>query len=77
MRGFEYQMRAMEFLKEEGVSFHAALMAPGADRDMMGALEKRLRAIDRRLVADLETEEVTLYPHVRRRLGKVGISDWG
>ena len=72
-KGFEYQMRALENLQAAGVSFHPALMAPGADRRMMARLEERLRAIDPGLPAELEAEEMTLYPHVKKRLARLGL----
>ena len=69
--GFEYQMRALENLRDAGSSFHPALMAPGATAEQEGALVERLRGIDKGLVRDLETEEVTMYPHVRRRCAEL------
>lgn len=66
---FKYQLQALENLLNHNVSTHAAL-APLA-RENEKALEEKLAAIDPRLPAELEYEELLLYPSVKQRINEL------
>ena len=67
--GFEYQLKALEILRDKRVSFNIAVISPKNDkRD----LYKKLTELGLDKVM-LEEEEIKLYPQVRKRLDKEGI----
>jgi uncharacterized Fe-S cluster-containing radical SAM superfamily protein len=66
--GFDLQLKALEYLLAEGVSFHPSVMAAFSSAENLKKLCSSLGVIDKSLVENLEIEELILYPHVRRRL---------
>jgi len=70
---FEYQLKALGSLLNEGIEAHAsAMLSFSTGRSIRGLID-RLGEMDRRLAADLEEEYVILYPSVRERLRRAGI----
>jgi len=67
--GFEYQIRALENLQGEKVSFNIAFVSTRKDKQ---ELFQKLRdmGLDKIMV---EEEEINLYPQVKQRLEKEGI----
>lgn len=71
---FELQLRALENLADEGVSAHPAVMLSfSSERNLRGLLE-RLRGIEPAYARRLEEEYVFLYPHVKERLRRAGLT---
>lgn len=67
--GFEYQLKALEILRDKRVSFNIAVISPKNDkRDLYKKLTDM--GLDKVM---LEEEEIKLYPQVRKRLDKEGI----
>ena len=71
---FELQLRALENLLDAGVSCHPAVMLSFSSKKSIEDLISRLEEIDQVLVEEFEEEYVFLYPHVRERLRKAGIT---
>ena len=69
--GYDYQMKALDTLRNSTVSFNIALVSRREDKHLF---YERLRekGLDTIMV---EEEEITLYPQVRKRLEKEGIID--
>lgn len=67
---FDYQLRALAYLKKYNMKFHPAVMTFS---EGIEELKERLRSIDEELPRQLEIEELILFPHVRKGLEKVGI----
>lgn len=67
--GFEYQLKALENLRDEKLRFNIAIVS--IDKDKQGFLN-RLTEMDLGNVM-IEEEEIILYPLVRNRLKKEGI----
>jgi uncharacterized Fe-S cluster-containing radical SAM superfamily protein len=68
-KGFEYQIKALENLRDERVGFNIALVS---------AKNEKKQLFDRLAEMGLgnimvEEEKITLYPHVRKRLDKEGL----
>jgi uncharacterized Fe-S cluster-containing radical SAM superfamily protein len=70
---FALQLEALKNLLDSGVSCHPAIMVSFSSEGSLSDLTQRLRAIDKGLVPELEIEELILYPHVTKRLKKLGI----
>jgi uncharacterized Fe-S cluster-containing radical SAM superfamily protein len=70
---FALQLEALKNLLDSGVSCHPAIMVSFSSEESLSDLTQRLRAIDKGLVPELEIEELILYPHVTKRLKKLGI----
>jgi uncharacterized Fe-S cluster-containing radical SAM superfamily protein len=67
--GFEYQVKALEYLRDEHVSFNIAIVSiQGNNKDLL----TRLAELDLGRIM-VEEEEIKLYPLVRKRLEKEGI----
>ena len=68
-KGFEYQIKALENLRDERVGFNIALVsAKNEKKQLFGRLnEMGLGDIM------VEEEEIKLYPPVRKRLDKEGL----
>jgi len=64
--GFEYQLKALEHLRDESLSFNIALVSI---RQNNHELFNRLREMDLDRVM-IEEEEIKLYPQVKKRLDK-------
>jgi len=67
--GYEYQIRALENLRDERISFNIALVSTRKDRQ---ALFQKLQDMGLGRIM-VEEEEITLYPQVRQRLEKEGL----
>jgi len=65
--GFGLQIRALEYLVEEGVHCHPAVMTCFSTRQACELLSSRLGSIDA-YFKNMEEEELILYPAVRQRL---------
>jgi uncharacterized Fe-S cluster-containing radical SAM superfamily protein len=69
---FRLQLKALEFLFDNDVSSHPAVLVDLVEKENLMALRKRLREIDESLADELEFESLILYPHVVRRLKQAG-----
>jgi uncharacterized Fe-S cluster-containing radical SAM superfamily protein len=66
-KGFEYQIKAIENLKEENIRFNIALVTIKKDyQDFINKFND----------IDIEIEDIILYPKVRKRLDKEGITSY-
>jgi uncharacterized Fe-S cluster-containing radical SAM superfamily protein len=72
-QAFELQLSALKNLLDSGVSCHPAVMVSFSSEESLRDLSKRLMEIEKGLVSELEIEELILYPHVIKRLKKLGI----
>ena len=70
--GFTLQLKALESLLEEGVDCFPAIMSNFSSKDDMDKLRQRLERM-RPDFANLEEEEVILYPFVVDHLEKAGL----
>ena len=70
---FGLQLKALENLLNAGVSCHPAVMLSFSPKEGLQGLLKRLEAIDKSLLKQVEEEYVFLYPHVVERLRRAGI----
>ncbi len=70
---FELQLSALKNLLDFGVSCHPAVMVSFSSEESLRDLNGRLMEIDKGLASELEIEELILYPHVTKRLKKLGI----
>jgi uncharacterized Fe-S cluster-containing radical SAM superfamily protein len=64
-KGFEYQLRSLQYLREKDISFNIAVVSTDAQKKQR--LFKKLKEMDLGEVM-VEEEEIKLYPLVRRRL---------
>jgi uncharacterized Fe-S cluster-containing radical SAM superfamily protein len=71
--GFDYQLKALEHLVEEGVDCFPAVMADFSSHDEIKKLKRRLKEI-RPDFEDFEEEELILYPFVLDHIQKAGLS---
>jgi len=71
--GFLLQLKALQNLVKENVKCHVAVMVSFSPENSQQRLVERLRAIDPKLVQELETEELILYPNVRTKVRKHGL----
>jgi len=67
-KGFEYQMKALENLKDENIRFNIAIVTIKNNKNFYSKLADR----DLEQIM-IEKEEIILYPKVRKRLEKEGI----
>lgn len=72
-KAFEYQLKALANLLDEGVPTHPAVMLSFSEPAGVKELISKLREIDERLVKELEPEYVFLYPHVVKLMNKYGL----
>ncbi|MEM3736732.1 MAG: radical SAM protein [Candidatus Bathyarchaeia archaeon] len=70
---FDLQLNALKNLLDASVQCHPAVMLSFSSEDNFEALKEKIRAIDAKLVGEVEEEYVFLYPHVAERLRKSGI----
>jgi len=68
--GFRLQLKALENLVEAGVKCHPAVMASFSKEKSLGQLIQQLENISQKLGDNLETEELILYPSVKRKIRK-------
>ncbi len=71
--GFEYQINALQFLREYQMSFNIALVS--GNRQKKQCLFQRLKVMNLEEVM-VEEEEITLYPLVRKRLHDARLLDY-
>ena len=69
--GFDLQLKAIENLVRHGVDCHPACMISFSSPENLDALRRRLKAIHPNF-GDFEAEELIPYPHVVKRLKKMG-----
>jgi uncharacterized Fe-S cluster-containing radical SAM superfamily protein len=67
--GFKYQLKALKYLRDVGVSFNIALVSIQKNQNL---LLNRLREMDLEQIM-IEKEEIKLYPQVKKRLNREGI----
>jgi uncharacterized Fe-S cluster-containing radical SAM superfamily protein len=70
--GFGYQLKALEYLVDEGVDCFPAVMANFSSQEEITKLRQRLKEI-RPDFEDFEEEELILYPFVEENLKRAGI----
>ena len=66
--GFTLQLKALENLLREGVRCHPAVMVSFSTKESVEQLTERLKIIDSGLAGNLESEELILYPKVKRKI---------
>jgi len=71
--GFNYQLKALEHLVEEGVDCFPAVMANFSSQEEIKKLRQKLKGI-RTDFEDFEEEELILYPFVLDHIQKAGLS---
>jgi uncharacterized Fe-S cluster-containing radical SAM superfamily protein len=71
--GFLMQLKALQNLVRENVQCHPAVMVSFSPRNSLQRLVERIRAIDPKLVEELEVEELILYPSVQRKVRRHGL----
>jgi len=71
--GFRLQLKALENLMKAGVECHPAVMASFSQENSLRQFVQRLGSISQRLVDNLETEELILYPKVKRKVLQYGL----
>lgn len=70
-KAFQLQLNALKNLQGAGVSCHPAVISIVKD---LNGLKERLAAINPKFASSLEKEELILYPAVKKRLEKEGIT---
>ena len=71
-KGFEHQLKALEYLKNKGMSFNIALVSV---RKSKQSLFNKLKEMGLGNVM-IEEEKIMLYPSVKHRLKKAGILEY-
>jgi len=71
---FGLQLKALENLADCNVPAHPAAMLSFSSRENLSRLLERLRQITPAYVKEFEEEHVFLYPHVKNRLEKAGLT---
>lgn len=71
---FELQLNALKHLADHSVPAHPAAMLSFSSRENISRLIKRLDEIDSVYAREFEEEYVFLYPHVKDRLKRAGIT---
>jgi len=71
---FGLQLKALENLADYNVPAHPAAMLSFSSRKNLSRLLERLKWIDPAYVREFEEEYVFLYPHVKNRLKKAGLT---
>jgi len=66
--GFRLQLKALENLIKAGVECHPAVMASFSQEKSLEQLTQKLGNISQKLSDNLETEELILYPSVKRKI---------
>jgi uncharacterized Fe-S cluster-containing radical SAM superfamily protein len=65
--GFEYQLKALQYLQDAHINFNIAVVSPNHDKKQ--TLFQRLKEMNLENIR-IEEEEITLYPLVKNRLQK-------
>jgi uncharacterized Fe-S cluster-containing radical SAM superfamily protein len=71
--GFELQLRSLRNLIEAGAKCHPSVMISFSTKKSFNNLMERLNRIDSDLTAQVEIEELILYPHVVKRIQRYGL----
>ena len=71
--GFRLQLKALENLEKANVKCHPAIMTSFSQEKNLKQLMQQLGKISQRLSDNLETEELILYPSVKRKILKHGV----
>jgi uncharacterized Fe-S cluster-containing radical SAM superfamily protein len=71
--GFELQLRSLKNLVEAGAKCHPSVMISFSRKGSFNDLMGRLKRIDPDLAAQVEMEELILYPHVVKRIRRYGL----
>jgi len=71
--GFRLQLKALENLVKTGVSCHPAVMTSFSHENNLKQLVQQLKSISQKLADNLETEELILYPSVKRKIQRHGL----
>lgn len=71
--GFRLQLKAIENLVKAGVECHSAVMTSFSQENSLKQLAQQLGSISQRFTHNLETEELILYPKVRRKVLQYGL----
>jgi len=71
--GFRLQLKALENLIKASVKCHPAVMTSFSQENNLKQLIQRLGSISQKLGDNLETEELILYPSVKRKILKHGL----
>jgi uncharacterized Fe-S cluster-containing radical SAM superfamily protein len=71
--GFELQLRSLKNLIEAGVKCHPSVMTSFSKKESFHNLIEKLEQIDANLAAQVEIEELILYPHVVKRIQRYGL----
>lgn len=72
-KGFEYQLKALDYLRNKGMSFNIAVVSTSAEKKQH--LFRQLQESGMGNVI-IEEEEITLYPMVRKRLAQEHLLDY-
>jgi uncharacterized Fe-S cluster-containing radical SAM superfamily protein len=70
--GFNYQLKALEILKEKGLNFNIAVVTLKKDKK---DLYEKLQKMNLEKIM-IEEEEIKLYPQVKKRLKKEGLLNY-
>jgi len=71
--GFRLQLKALKNLLKAGAKCHPAVMTSFSQENSLKQLTQQLGSINQRLVDNLETEELILYPKVKRKVLQHGL----
>jgi uncharacterized Fe-S cluster-containing radical SAM superfamily protein len=71
--GFELQLRSLKNLIQAGVKCHPSVMTSFSRKESFHNLIEKLQQIDADLAAQVEIEELILYPHVVKRIQRYGL----
>ncbi|MCJ7571738.1 MAG: radical SAM protein [Candidatus Thermoplasmatota archaeon] len=71
-KGFNYQLKSLEYLKDKALNFNIAVVSLKNDKK---ELYEKLQEMGLGKIM-IEDEEITLYPQVERRLKKEGLIDY-
>jgi hypothetical protein len=67
-------LKSLENLVKTEVSCHPSVMVSFSKPENIRKLKERLAAIAPHLKKEMEIEELILYPHVIKRIGKTGLN---
>jgi uncharacterized Fe-S cluster-containing radical SAM superfamily protein len=70
---FHLQLKALEFLVDNKIPCHPAVLIDLVEKENLDKLKERLKLIKKSFVDELEFETLIPYPHVIRRLERAGI----
>jgi len=71
--GFRLQLKALENLLAAGVGCHPAVMASFSHENSLREIINHLASMNQKLADNIETEELILYPSVKRKILQNGL----